>query len=256
MENKPVVDAKFWIGLRNAVLLSIPIWLFIFWAGSALAQGQGNGPPDNRPPGGDVISGDVTGSIDSVIESNIDVNNVVDAAANANATIEAGAMQSGDQNVNMKSKSLALVNTMGDVDINDCRESEQFGTPVFSRQWIQLNPWCAAEVYDAKGLNDLAARTRCTIKEIRKLFDDDATCIVANTVQPAPPPPPPAPAPVDNDRDDELERRLEFQRTYTEELEARLEELAQRQPEQRTVVQQMPYLSADKRTKLAELRDE
>jgi hypothetical protein len=255
MDHKPVVDAKFWIGLRNAVLLSIPIWLFIFWAGSALAQGNGppdNRPPDNRPPGG----GDVTGSVDSVIESNIDVSNVADAAANA--TIEAGAMQAGDQSVNMDSRSLALVNTMGDVDINDCRESEQFGTPVFSRQWIQLNPWCAAEVYDAKGLNDLAARTRCTIKEIRKLFDSDDACIVANTVV-AKSAPPPAPAPVEHDRDDELERRLEINQAYTAELEARLDELeqlAQRMPEQRTIVQQMPYLSAEKRAKLAELRDE
>lgn len=252
MDHKPVVDAKFWIGLRNAVLLSIPLWLLIFWGASvAFGQGNGNGPPDNRPPGGDV-----TGSVDSVIESNIDVSNVADAAANANASIESGAM--GDNNVNMDSKSLALVNTMGDVDINDCRESEQFGTPIFSRQWIQLNPWCAAEVYDAKGLNDLAARTRCTIKEIRKLFEDDATCIVANTVEPAPPPPPP-PAPVEHDRDDELERRLERTMDYASELEARLnvlQELAERQPEQRTVVQQVPYLSADKRAKLAELRDE
>src|SRR6056300_900824 len=103
MDHKPVVDAKFWIGLRNAVLLSIPLWLLIFWgASAAFGQGNGNGPPDNRPPGGDVISGDVTGSIDSVIESNIDVSNVADAAANANASIESGAM--GDNNVNMDSK--------------------------------------------------------------------------------------------------------------------------------------------------------
>ena len=248
MDHRPPVDAKFWVGLRNAVLLSIPIWLFVFWVGSALADG--NGPPDNRPPGGDV-----TGSVDSVIESNIDVSNVADAAANA--TIEAGAMQAGDQSVNMDSRSLALVNTMGDVDINDCRESEQFGTPVFSRQWIQLNPWCAAEVYDAKGLHELAARTRCTIKEIRKLFDDDAACVMANTVEAAPPPPPPAP--VRHDRDDELERRLEINQAYTAELEARLDELeqlAQRAPTNKTVVQQVPYLSADKRAKLAKLRDE
>ena len=254
MDHRPPVDVKFWVGLRNAVLLSIPIWLFIFWAGSALAQG--NGPPDNRPPdrGGDVsvVGGNSEASLDARIST--DISSQTSSAASAN--IEAGAM--GDNNVNMDSKSLALVNTMGDVDINDCRESEQFGTPIFSRQWIQLNPWCAAEVYDAKGLNDLAARTRCTIKEIRKLFEDDATCIVANTVEPAPPPPPP-PAPVEHDRDDELERRLEMTMDYASELEARLnvlQELAERQPEQRTVVQQVPYLSADKRAKLAELRDE
>lgn len=228
----------------SAALLVVA--MFIFWvATTAWAD-----PPDNRPPGG----GDVTGSVESVIENRVTVNSSAHsgAAANANAIVESGAM--GDNNVNMDSRSLALVNTLGDVSISDCRESEQFGTPVFSRQWIQLNPWCAAEVYDSKGLHELAARTRCTIKEISRLFDDAESCVAANTVKPAP-----APVVIAHDQDAELERQLAVTMDYAGVLEARLndlEQLAQQVPEQKTVVQQIPYLSAEKRAKLAELRDE
>ena len=84
------------------------------------------------------------------------------------------------------SKAFALGNQLGDVDINDCLGSEQFGTPLYSRQWLELNKWCAAEVFDAKGLNLMAGKLRCEIKEIRKLFDDDAACLDANTIFAAP----------------------------------------------------------------------
>ena len=89
------------------------------------------------------------------------------------------------------SRALALGNGLGDVDINDCLGSEQFGTPLYSRQWLELNKWCAAEVFDAKGLNLMAGKLRCEIKEIRALFAKsaagDAECVEANTVvgQPA-----------------------------------------------------------------------
>lgn len=227
--------------------------IFALMLASANAAPPDNRPPDNRPPD---RGGSVTGSVESVIENTVDLNSTSNAVsdATASATIEAGAIADGD--VNLDTRSLALMNTMGDVDINDCRESEQFGTPLFSRQWIALNPWCAAEVYDAKGLHELAARTRCTIKEIKRLFDTDAECVAANTVQATAPLPP---APVIHDRDEELERRLEINQAYTAELESRLndlERLAQRAPTNKTVVQQVPYLSADKRAKLAELRDE
>lgn len=80
------------------------------------------------------------------------------------------------------SRALALGNGLGDVDINDCLGSEQFGTPLYSRQWLELNKWCAAEVFDAKGLNIMAAKLRCEIKEIRKLFKTNDTCLDANTI--------------------------------------------------------------------------
>jgi hypothetical protein len=84
------------------------------------------------------------------------------------------------------SRALAIGNGLGDVDINDCLGSEQFGTPLYSRQWLELNKWCAAEVFDAKGLNVMAGMLRCEIKEIRKLFDNDTACLDANTIFAAP----------------------------------------------------------------------
>ena len=83
-------------------------------------------------------------------------------------------------------KSLALVNSLGDVDINDCLGSTQWATPLFSKQKLNLNRWCAAEVYDAKGMYSMGGRVRCTIPEVASLFDDPQQCILENTVTPPP----------------------------------------------------------------------
>lgn len=133
-----------------------------------------------------------------------EVNNQVEGAT-VNNDVNVGTgdtmMDAGD--VNFDSKAYALSNYLGDVDINDCMGSTQFGTPIFSKQKLALNKWCAAETYDAKGLKKLAARMRCQIKEIASLFPDNESCVTANIV---PDPPPPIPAAVEHDRDDEDER--------------------------------------------------
>ena len=97
-------------------------------------------------------------------------------------------------------KSLALVNSLGDVDINDCLGSTQWATPVFSKQKLNLNKWCAAEVYDAKGMYTMGGRIRCQIPEIAALFDDAQQCVLENTVPapiPLPATTPPTPGPDD-----------------------------------------------------------
>jgi hypothetical protein len=93
----------------------------------------------------------------------------------------------GDVNVNPvtefhnKSKVLSLGRSSFDTDINDCRESTAFDTPIFGRQNVRLNPWCAAEVYDAKGMYKMAALLRCDIHEIKEHFTSKDECLEANT---------------------------------------------------------------------------
>lgn len=108
---------------------------------------------------------------------------VNDGDVNVPVNVTGGTQTVTGSNYNSTSRALALGNSLGDVDINDCRESTQWGSPIFSMQGVRLNPWCAAEVYDAKGMPDLAAKVRCLIPEIRKLFENNADCVTANTAQ-------------------------------------------------------------------------
>jgi hypothetical protein len=107
---------------------------------------------------------------------------------------------------NVTSEALAFAHALGDVDINQCLASTQWGTIVVSKQKVILNKWCAAEVYDAKGMYDMAARMRCDINEIAKFFDSNAGCVTSNTYIPPEPtnvtgnnnqfPPPPVTPPL------------------------------------------------------------
>ncbi len=80
------------------------------------------------------------------------------------------------------SDTMAFSHSLGDVDINDCLASTQWGTIIVSRQRVVLNKWCAAEVYDYKGLHHMAALLRCDIKEIGDFFESQEECLKANTV--------------------------------------------------------------------------
>lgn len=81
------------------------------------------------------------------------------------------------------SRAYAFSHSLGDVDINDCLASTQWGTILVSRQRVVLNKWCAAEVYDYKGLHHMAALLRCDIPEISEHFQTESECIEANTVE-------------------------------------------------------------------------
>lgn len=145
-----------------------------------------------------------------------------------NTEVSSGDMVGGD--VNLNSKAIGLANNLGDVDINDCRESVQFGTPLFSKQNVRLNPWCAAEVYDAKGMYKMAAIMRCEIKEVRQHFENKESCLEANVYAPAVelPPPPPPPVAQDIDRDEEDQRVHEDVMSRLAALEKKREEDAKR----------------------------
>lgn len=50
----------------------------------------------------------------------------------------------------------------------------------------RLDLWCAAEVYDAKSLYQMAATMRCGILEIRRHFVTREECVIANMKPPPP----------------------------------------------------------------------
>jgi len=66
---------------------------------------------------------------------------------------------------------------LGDVDINDCLYSWSFIV-----QGVGLNKWCASERMDVMGLHDSAAKMRCTIRQVKKLYKNKEQCIQSQTV--------------------------------------------------------------------------
>ena len=105
------------------------------------------------------------------------------ALANATGIEVESQANAGDQNVTTgSSNALGFAHSLGDVDINQCLASTQWGTILISAQKVVLNLWCAGEVFDAKGLPQMAAIMRCDIPEISRHFETSAECIAANTV--------------------------------------------------------------------------
>ena len=228
-----LTKARLWVALAFFLALA---W-FIWGVGVAKADDDCRG---NSCNGGGDVDVDVGG----------DTINAGDVSVPVDIT-------GGSANVQQNSDSFALglSNGLGDVDIAGCLGSTQWATPLFSKQKLTVNWPCLAEFYLRNGKPELAAMAICNT-EVVKEFDTEADCEAAHnfTVLVAAPP-----EPVEHYRDDELERRLEINQAYTAELESRLndlESLAQRAPEQRTVVQQMPVLSDKQKSALAQLRDE
>ena len=157
--------------------------------------------------------------------------------------LSGGSQVDGDTSVTNSSKAFAFSHSLGDVDINDCLASTQWGTILVSAQKVNLNKWCAGEVYDAKGLYTMAALVRCDIPEIRKFFEDDASCVEANTVEVYEPIEAAVIVEEYDEHDEELEQLSEQVAILTEQAN---------RPRARQVVQQ-PYLSDAKKAALAEL---
>ncbi len=119
------------------------------------------------------------------------------------ATLSGGDNTATNSAVISGSRSYGFAHSLGDVDINQCLASTQWGTILVSKQKVVLNLWCAGEVFDAKGLPQMAAIMRCDIPEIKRHFTTPAECIAANTavfhVEPL----------VTESRDDEEDERIE-----------------------------------------------
>ena len=261
MKNDKMLD----YGLRIAVAAI----LCLFVALVVQAEPPDNRPPDNRPPG--------QGAPD-VIEQTVGQEAVQEAIQNVSQEAFQESFQEniqsqtvGDTTVNggavnaspsYKSETLALGlnNQLGGVEIGDCIASSQFGTPLFSRQDFKLNPWCAAETFDAKGMHKAAARLRCTIKAIRSLYEDNETCIQENTYSPEPTP---VTEVIIHEKDELLEDELNVVQAKLDAALlqiAAVEEATKRKPRPVTTtvrqVEQVEFLSDKKRALLEELKSQ
>ena len=173
--------------------------------------------------------------------------------------IETGAVELVGGDVSHSSRALGLGRSSFDVDINDCRESTSWDTVLVGKQGVRLNPWCAAEVYEAKGLFHMAALMRCDIPEVAKHFSTADECVIANTVTHAVTHAP-APPEVDEDedeRDEMLERQqtiIDVQQTELVAVTERLDRLERRRTQSRPVTNQVG-LTDEQRTALAEVFD-
>ena len=162
--------------------------------------------------------------------------------------------QSNDMNaqtagdVDTSSKSFGFAHALGDVDINQCMGSTQWGSIIVSKQKLVLNKWCAAEVYDAKGLFDMGARMRCLIPEIAELFTTELECLAANTAYLV------QEVVVEDNFEEEEEwhdEQMAMQASYDQRID-RLEQLATRAPAKTQIIREeaKPWMTDEKRAKL------
>lgn len=172
-------------------------------------------------------------------------------------TISVGGTELVTGGVSNSSRAYGFSHGMGDVDINDCLASKQWSTILVSNQSVAPNLWCMAESYDARGLYRMAAFMRCDIEIVRNHFTSDQDCWDANTITP---PADPLPAAADNSADEDEERYHAEQISRYEQLNDELEQLRASinkpapRPVQRTVVEQKPFLTAEQRAALEELK--
>jgi len=74
------------------------------------------------------------------------------------------------------SRAYGFSHGLGDVDINDCIVSKQWGSILLSHQYYKYNIWCMANQLDKAGQHDAAAKLRCQIPTIKKTWPDRSTC--------------------------------------------------------------------------------
>ena len=138
---------------------------------------------------------------------------VVFDIAYSDDTIQSNDMNTVKGDIAISDRSYGVSQSLGDVDINDCLASTQWGIPViFAKQSVQENPWCMANSLDAMGAHAAAAKVRCTTETIKAIYPDAAKCEQAVMFQVKPPPKPEM-----VDRDDEDYERLHARMTAYEE---------------------------------------
>ncbi len=155
-------------------------------------------------------------------------------------------------NVVSGSHSYGVSQALGDVDINDCLASTQWGIPViFAKQKVEENPWCMANSLDAMGAHAAAAKVRCTTETIKAIYPDARECEKAVIFQKKPPP-----EPETVDRDDEDYERLYARISEMEAMrvqdKANAEKAAQRASVQAQRAQQAPDDAAARRARARE----
>ncbi len=130
----------------------------------------------------------------------------------------------GDQSVSVKgSKSLALVQSLGDVDLGraaDCVVTEQYGIIIWQRQNWKYDPWCIAKILDEQGKHYEAAQMRCSNKPTAKLYGNNciATLTFSAPARTSAPISEPAVIVVE-ENDDDAEREAEYHQALTERMD-------------------------------------
>ncbi len=81
------------------------------------------------------------------------------------------------------SRAYGLSQSLGDIDINDCLASTQWGIIVFQKQGLVENPWCQSQYLDAIGAHEAAAKVRCTTDTLKTIYPIEGECIVAVTAR-------------------------------------------------------------------------
>lgn len=198
---------------------------------------------------------DVNVDVDSTVNVGGDTVNVGGSTLTGGDVSVPVNVTGGSNSMHNESKSLALGNVLGDVDIADCLGSTQWSTPVFGRQGLTLNNVCMAEFYLSAGKYQLAAMALCNIKEILREFDSEEECEAAHDFTPSDPV---AAAVADVTR--AYEQELEQLRWEQATMQAQITEqqaLLERAPEPaRPVVVQQEFVTDEKRAAIKALFDD
>ena len=183
-------------------------------------------------------------------DGDVTIDNVLTGGDNSN--VATNSMSGG--------RSYGASHSLGDVDLNQCMGSTQWGSIIISRQKLVLNKWCAGESYDAKRMFKMAALLRCDIPEISKHFIDKAECVKENTATLHVEPPD---EPKRADRDDEyydrlyariadLEAKAVQDKATAEKAAKSANAMAQRVAKTAQIAQQAPDDAAERRAKARE----
>ncbi len=109
--------------------------------------------------------------VDIDIRSSDDMNTITSGDVN---------VAGGDTNVSTGgNKTFAFSHGLGDVDINEgsnCYGSEAWGSFIVSRQYLELNTWCASLFFELNGRHLFAAKMRCDIPEISDKYATEEAC--------------------------------------------------------------------------------
>lgn len=141
------------------------------------------------------------------------------------------------------SKTFAVGNTLGDVDIAQCMGSTQWNSPVYGKQKLVLNHACMAEFYLKNKRYGLAAQSLCNIPEELAEYPDETSCEEAHDFTPTYVE---APAEATYDVSDEIEEEIQIaQMQHVEDvtsLDERLERLESgRRAAQRRAAEEAEY---------------
>lgn len=187
-------------------------------------------------------------------------------AATGSATAGGGMGMGGDSSTMVegdRSDALGIgLGSNGAAAINDCLYTVQVGFG--AGQWVKPNKICLAEKLDQMGKYEAAAKMRCTIDAIQKIFPDKAECVSEMQMTPEEP----EETPRETSHVPRLENEIAILKAENDmlraDLSARIDTLddevkqAKRLPRPapapaQTIIQKEEFLTEDKRARLAGL---